>query len=380
MNKICIVAFSNLSNDGRLLRQIESMSEIGHVTTIGYGKKPPKSEIHYSIPDKCSYLPLSIEGVWALLTRRFRIANEKTQAVAWVEKRIDMSGFDLVILNDVQTISLIEHINEPKVLVDMHEYAPLEMEEDWRFRLLLKRYYTWLCNEYLPQADRITTVSPGLAVGYRSFVGVETDIDVIMNACKYKGLISEEKENGKIRLVHCGLAAKGRRLDLMIQAVSGLDDFELDLYLVKAPRQSRELRRLKKLTRTTQNVKVCEPVPSDTLPNVVNRYDLSLIFIAQSNFSLMYGIPNKLFDAVQAGVGVISGPSPEIKKIIEFHGFGLAAEKHDVEHLVVLLQNLSWSKINEFRSKAQTASTLLNQQVESEKLIKIVKELVDLSD
>lgn len=378
--RFLLISFTEISRDVRICRHIEALSLMGEVTTLGYGESPNNVSFHYAIPRKAKYLPLSLVGVCALLTRRFRIANVKTQAVAWVKDKVDTSGFDLVMFNDVQTISLIEHINAPKAIIDMHEYAPLEMEEDWRFRLLLKRYYTWLCKEYLPQADHVTTVSPGLAEGYRKFVDSETDVDVIMNARGYMGLESDEKISGRVKLVHCGLAAKGRRLDLMIEAIGSLDNFELDLYLVEAPRQSRELRRLRRLAGSTQNVRVCEPVPSGTLPIIVNKYDLALIFIAQSSFSLKFGIPNKLFDAVQAGVGVISGPSPEIKKIIEFHGFGHATEKHDVEHLVALLQNLSWVKINEFRSKAKLASPLLSQQVENEKLVTIVGKLLDLGD
>jgi hypothetical protein len=378
--RLLLISFTEVSRDVRICRHVEALSLIGEVTTIGYGETPNNVSFHYSIPRSAKYLPLSVVGVCALLTRRFRIANAKTQAVAWVKDKVGASEFDLVMFNDVQTISLANFINAPKVVIDMHEYAPLEMEEDWRFRLLLKRYYTWLCKEYLPQADHVTTVSPGLAEGYRKFVDSETDVDVIMNARGYMGLVSDEKTSGRVKLVHCGLAVKGRRLDLMIKAIGSLDNFELDLYLVEAPRQSREIRRLRRLAKATQNVRVCEPVPSDTLPMIVNKYDLALIFIAQSSFSLRFGIPNKLFDAVQAGVGVISGPSPEIKKIIEVHGFGHATEKHDVENLVALLQSLSWTKINEFRSKAKLASRLLSKEVENEKLVSIVKKLVDLGD
>jgi glycosyltransferase involved in cell wall biosynthesis len=371
MLKICVISFSQLSTDGRVLRQIESLSRVGHVTTIGYGTQPPFSSEHYSIPSSSQYLPLTITGIVSLLTRRFDTAYSKTKAVQWSTSILQNLDFDVVVFNDVQTIGLSKIVvGRSSIVIDMHEYAPEEMSDDWRFRLLLRRYYQHLCSKYLSNATRAITVSPSIAAEFEKTLGIK--FDVIRNSCKYYELSATRAESGQINLVHAGLASKGRHLEIMIEAVRELPNMQLDLYLVPAPRQNSYYRQLQKKINKISNVRLCPPVPSSDLVSTLNRYDVGLLVINPSNFSLANCLPNKLFEYIQARLMVISGPTPDVKEIVNQYDIGEVIQNFSSEDLRKCLMALSEEKISECKTNADSASKLVDFKFDGEKLSSLV--------
>jgi glycosyltransferase involved in cell wall biosynthesis len=378
MNKICIVAFSNLANDGRLLRQIESMSEMGQVTTIGYGTKPPKSEIHHSIPNKYSYLPLTPMGIFALLFQCFDFAYQRTPAVKWCRNLVSQIDADVLILNDVQTIGLIKSSTTNRVTVmDMHEYAPEEISDDWRFRILLRRYYQYLCAKYLTSAELVTTVSSTIAKKFNETLGIFPQ--VIMNSSKFYDLTFTKSKYEKIRLVHAGLASKGRRIETMIEAMRDLPQFEMDLYLVPAPRQKHYFSKLSRKIAKSPNVKLLDPVQHSQLVATLNSYDVGLLIINPSNFSLAHCLPNKLFEYIQARIMVITGPTPDIRDIVDEQKLGIVLDGFSQEDLKNCLLSINRKTIEMFKRNSETAATQLNFENESIKFKRLIQELISLT-
>jgi hypothetical protein len=369
--RIGVIAFSNLINDGRVARHVQALSALGEVVTIGYGVSPSGSFEHYEIPAGLPYLPLNIRGVSALLFRNFHAAYGYTPAISFVRQVLRSIRLDVVILNDVQTLGLMDSLaKETRTLVDMHEYAPEEMTDDWRFRLLLQRYYTALCSQYLPRADQVLTVSNSIATKFQSVFGV--DCKVVMNAAPYLQAEPSSRTHPKIRLVHAGLASRGRRLETMIEAVDGLDGFELDLFLVPAPRQSRYFKKLTSYCSRVKNVTMREPLPREQLTVALNDFDIGLLVINPSNFSLANCLPNKLFEYIQARLMVLCGPTPDVMKIVNDEKIGLVTRDFSAVELRNSLSSISQSMIIEAKAGACSAAEVLNAERESE----VLKELV----
>lgn len=373
--RVVIIAFTNLEKDVRVMRSIGALSKEYEVVSIGYGERPTGVSNHFQIPREKRYLPISIRGIASLLSRNFNSALKSTQAIKWTTRVLNELTFDVLYLNDVQTIGLLENLRSKATLIDMHEYAPLEMEDDWRFRLLLQRYYFFLCRRYLPRADAIITVSDGLGRRYSEEFDIK--VDVIFNARDKYTPVGRSQKSGSIRLVHTGLAARGRHLERMIQAVEKMNNFELDLYLVEAPRQKSTLSRLIKEARKTDNCRVLDPVPSSELPELISQYDAGLVFIAPSNFSLKHSMPNKLFDCIQARVPVITGPSPDIAELVGHRSIGFVTEGFSAKDLQALLKTISHSELDSKSPYLQIAADDLNSDSEARKLVQIIGSIVD---
>jgi len=370
LNSVAVVSMTHTARDNRVLRHIAALSTTFRVITIGYGPSPAGVYRHISIPPSLAYLPLNFTAIAPHLLRIFRLSSSRTSAVRFVRTALCQINVDAVLLNDVQTLPLMSTIQVP-VVVDMHEYAPLEMEEDWRFRVFLMTYYKWLCARYLPRASRISTVSNGLANEFRRVFGV--DCSVILNARRELDIRTRPSVFPPLRLVHSGLAAKARRLEVMIDAVRDLRNVELDLYLVPAPRQSRTLNRLKRRASQTGNVRVMDPVLSDDLPTVISNYHLALVYLAPSSFSLKYCMPNKLFDSIQARVGIVSSPLPDVVEFCRETGVGVWTENFSASCLRELLTELTPQKVDTLRQASDAAARKFNEESESTKLLNMVQ-------
>jgi hypothetical protein len=369
---LVVISFTKIASDVRINRHIQHLSKEFEITSIGYGPQPLNASVHIEIPSSLKYLPLSITGILRLLFNFLGRKGPRTQSVDYVSLRLAELDTKTVLINDVQCLPLIDSLDTNSVIVvDMHEYAPLEMEDDWRFRLLLKRYYTFLCATYLGRVSAVVTVSDGLAKKYSKEFGIHAE--VVMNAREYVNVESEPVASNVIRLVHTGLAARSRRLENMVFAVGGLPGFSLSLYLVPGPRQKRTLTKIRKLCDSYDNCVLENPVPSSELPQVIAQYDAGFLYIHPSNFSLEHSLPNKLFDCIQARRPVIVGPSPDLSGFVEKHGVGFIAKSFEVQDFRGLLAHLEKNMFLKMKENLITTAVTVNAQSEGRKLLSIIQ-------
>jgi len=366
---VLIVSMTTTSSDVRILRHINALRQDFQIITMGYGGQPVGVKQHIEMPKHLPYLPLNLRALLPHVLQQFELSSQYTAAIQFASEAIGSLQFDLALLNDVQTLPLMEQLSTPTI-VDMHEYAPREMDDDWRFRLFLMRYYTWLCATYLPRARSVCTVSQTLASEYSRNFGV--DVKVIQNARESRDLQVRETQARPLRLVHAGLAASSRKLERMIDAIDGHPDYELDLYLVPAPRQA-SYARLKNRVRSSNNVRVVSPVPAHVLPETLNEYDLSLIFMSSDSFSVRHCMPNKLFDSIQARVGIVASPLPDVKDFVDRYEVGVSAEDFSAGALRECLEKLNIEQVNSFKVACDSVAKRINAESEAVKLRNLIR-------
>lgn len=74
-------------------------------------------------------------------------------------------------------------------------------------------------------------------------------------------------------------------------------------------------------------------IPGQELDRLLSHYSFSLVMWLPVRHALMYAAPNKFFQAIAAGVPVISAPHPQPKMLIERYGCGILLggwERHDL--------------------------------------------------
>lgn len=66
-----------------------------------------------------------------------------------------------------------------------------------------------------------------------------------------------------------------------------------------------------------------EAVPGDHVPGLIRLADLSIIPVLPSCESYRLGLPNKLFQSLQAGTSIVATPLPEVAAILNAYGGGV---------------------------------------------------------
>ncbi|MGO1926605.1 MAG: glycosyltransferase family 1 protein, partial [Brachybacterium tyrofermentans] len=242
------------------------------------------------------------------------------------------------------------------------EYAPREKEHVRTWRWFIAPYQRWICRTCLPRVDSVTTVSPGLAAEYEREFGVVPE--VVTNAAAYEDR-APRPTGQRIRLLHTGVARANRRLESMVDAMRGAPEgMTLDFMLV--PSEPGYIEALQERARDLPAVRFRDPVPYTELVDAVAEYDLSIVVFPPTTFNLEHSLPNKLFEAVQARVGVLVGPSPDMADLVREHGIGDVLPGPDAESLGAVLHSLDASRIDRFKQAADASASALSAEVQIE--------------
>ena len=94
-------------------------------------------------------------------------------------------------------------------------------------------------------------------------------------------------------------------------------------------------------------------MPYEQLIETLNGYDLGVHLLPPINFNFANALPNKLFDFVQARLGVVVGPSPEMARIVNEAGLGVVAPGYSASDLAQVLKGLTKSQVQEFKAASQ---------------------------
>lgn len=82
------------------------------------------------------------------------------------------------------------------------------------------------------------------------------------------------------------------------------------------------------------------------------------------NFNNANALPNKFFDYVQARLGVIVGPSPEMSWVVHERSLGLVTGEFSTRSLTAALNTLDPLQVAEWKDAAGRAARPLSSEVQ----------------
>ena len=358
--RLLILSFSNISTDARVLKQVVHFADDYDVTTYGYGPPPDPRVRHIQLDDDRRIHRWRRSD---LILRRFRRMYWTQSAVVQAHADLSSERFDAILADDIDTLPLALDLDPVHgVHADIHEYAPRQNEELLIWRIFEAPYMRWLCRRFLPRATSMTTVGQGLADEYRRVFGVTAA--VVTNATPYADLPIGSVAS-PLRLVHSGAPLRNRRLETLIDAaIATTSDVTLDLYLMgNDPDYVEELRAR---AATSPRVRVLDPIPYSRLIAELNHYDVGMHVIAPTNFNNRWSLPNKFFDYVQARLGLIIGPSPEMSRLLSEYQLGAVSADFGSAGLTSVLNAVTPEQVATWKAHAAAAAHALSSESQVE--------------
>lgn len=370
--RILCISLSLITSDARVLRQIALLSEFGEVTTIGFGERPPGATEHISVPRDLKTLPQTIPGVLRLALRRWGRSEVAAPAISWSLQALAGRRFDLVVANEARVLAMADRVADgAPVWADMHEWAPEERTHILSWRLLVAPLMRHLCSVYLPRAAAVTAVCQSIADLYDTTFGVATR--VMRNSGPWRDLPVTPVGEG-IRMVHSGQAVHGRKLELMIDVMARLDErYSLDLYLVPGGDGGAYLQKLKAHAAGDPRIRFNDPVPPQTLPDILNQYDIGVFWIPPTHTNARFALPNKFFDFVQARLAIAVGPSVEMARLVRQYNLGEVSADFTVDECLASIRRLGPAEIAEAKRASDAAAHELSFETDSEVAREIVR-------
>ncbi|KNC19605.1 glycosyltransferase [Arthrobacter sp. RIT-PI-e] len=350
-----IMSFSPLRSDARILKQIALFKDRYEVVTCGYGAAPEGVEAHISIPSdlkEWKYNRIAVMG------RAYRRAYWGNPVISYLKPRLIDHEFDVVLANDIDAAGLALSLRSVHgVHLDLHEYSPRMKEELPRWKLFVAPFMRWMVRTFATKADSVSTVAAHIADEYGRQFGLAPT--VVTNAAPY--IDAEPGPVGSpIRLVHSGAAQQGR-LEVMLDAMDLLTgDATLDLYLTQ--NHGAYFESLRARLSTMRNVTLHDPVPYADLTKTLNVYDVGLYVLPPMNFNFAWALPNKFFDFVQARLGLVIGPSPEMAALVRQEGLGRVTDDFSAASLASAIDSLVPDDVARYKQASAVAARKLSAE------------------
>ncbi|HLO18489.1 MAG TPA: glycosyltransferase [Anaerolineales bacterium] len=383
--RICILVFSNIARDGRVLREVEYARRDYEVDVIAYGSWDHPENINYFQLERSDSNSFASNMLRLLSLAAGKFNSAIFEDIFWRQAEykqameiLKKGRYDLIHANDWNALSVAGFAvrgTKTLILFDAHEYTPAQFNQYFTGRYLKSQYYEYMLRAHSKDISGMITVSDGIAALYRKNFG--WDATVVRNAPQYVSVESHSVIPGSIQLVHHGGAIPGRYLEELIQLISLLDErFQLTFILV--PTDRAYLIHLKKLSSrlAPDRIKFLDPIAPSSLAAKLAAYDIGVHLLRAANLNHLYALPNKLFDFIMAGLGVAIFPLPEMAKVVKEYQIGIVSPDESIHSMAAMLNNLSASQIDEFKRNSLLLAKTLNGDVEMRKLIDIYAKLL----
>lgn len=348
---LLIISFSELVSDPRVRRQIALFRDAYEVISCGYGPAPEGVARHIELPlsDNAS--------VWdgrMLALRLYRLETWRNPGLAGAWRRLKGLRPDIVLANEAIAAPLALRL-KPRLgtHVDLHEYHSRVRENEGYWRKRAKPWIEWMIRTSVAKAGSWTTVAPGIASEYEREFGFRPE--VVRNTTPYAEQ-APSPVSWPPRLVHSGAGMRKRGTELVVQGViAATNGATLDLYLTKG--DPGYLDQLRALAETSGGrVTLHDPVPYAQLIGVLNGYDVGIHVLPPVNFNHLMALPNKVFDYLQARLGVIVGPSPEMVDLVETVGYGVSTADFTPETIAAVVDSLTPAQVENMKAAAHAAA------------------------
>lgn len=336
--RVCMVVFGDLPYDFRVYREAAALREAGHSLSLvasDFGSRPLPDvwndfEIRWVEIDRAASLRRSYPAFWQQATALAR------QAQAQVYHAHD--------LDSLWPAARAAATHGARLVYDSHELFCEQSSLVGRpavagFWRLLER---WL----IRRVDRVLTVSPTIAQRLQARYRLPTPVAVVRNLPPYR----EPLPGGRLRQM-LGLVGDTEPLALYqggFLTDNGLSE-QIDamrqiavgrlVLLGSGPTES-VLRQQVAASGLQDRVRFLARVPFPELHELTCGADVGLCVIKPTGRSFLWSMPNKLFEYLMAGLPVVAGDTPEIRRVIEDTGAGVLVDPTDPGALGAVLEPL----------------------------------------
>jgi hypothetical protein len=377
LKTVLILSKSELESDPRILKQIDALGDEFKVVTCGYTKSNVGS-VHQELDVLKRGVDTSTGGkiihVLNLFLHRFSTIYWTSDLNKAYQELVTLSP-DVIVANEIATLPLALKIKQStgaRIYCDLHEYYFVD-KGSWWYSRIASKYKKWLA-QCFSQVDHFTTINPGVIDLYKKEFGINCDL--LDNACEFFDLQPVKTNPDKIRLITHGASIRPRKLELMIEVASLLDDrFTLDMYLM--PSDLEYVEELKAMAGKLPDgkINIFPGIPFADIQKVVNQYDIGLYVIFPTHLNNKFSLPNKIFEFIQGRVAIAIGPSVSMITLMEEYDLGVVAESFKPEDLASKINALSSKDIDKYKANSHFAATQRNSSQNILKIKKIVQTL-----
>ncbi|MCU0462595.1 MAG: glycosyltransferase [Bacteroidales bacterium] len=279
--------------------------------------------------------------------------------------------FDVLVSNDLDTLLpnfLVSKLKRLPLIYDSHEYFTGVPEI--QNRQFVKWVWTTIEKKIFPHLKYVITVSDSIAGEFEKQYGIKP---VVIRNCarSSEGIKPFSRSELGVHEDHLLLILQGGGINIdrggeeLIEAVSRLEKVFL---IIAGSGDVIDLLKEKTIALNSfDRIRFISKLPWEEMMRYTISADAGITLDKDTNQNYHFSLPNKLFDYISAGIPVIAGNLPEIRKIIDEHDCGLIVPSITPDEIGKAIVKLRDDRelLNKMKLNAVSASVTLNWDLES---------------
>lgn len=367
--KILLISASDFNNDSRLQRihrQIETVFR--DVVTVAYGQ--PVSDADKLL----SYIP-----VRSLFARLLDVAKMlfsrvlpeiyflELLAARHITKDLRNNcfryhaehPFDFVIVKHWTSlpVAMLLH-GSPKIWLDINEVFEAEHDNSKLWQLIYKPVIIRLLKLAKPRIILRSATS----LEQIKYMQDERVLHLPNTKKPHVSNLKNLRQGQPIKLLYHGLVTTNRSLETAIRALEQCkrSDFELTIRGNGKPNYLRSLKEFADQLNLTSRVHFESNIENSKLIETASHYDIGLCLFDNHSKQLTLAEPNKIYEYMAAGLGIVASETPTMKRMVEAQKIGELTKisNEQVNSLSIIFQNLSFEKISQWQEKSYAQASL----------------------
>ncbi len=376
---LLVVSFSETKRDPRVLKEVLALRDDFSVSVAGFGDDPKLQVTHFRLLDSDRPFGIFSSGKWREKLEFLLCAMKMYSLYYWgfkpevraLKRLLKSNRFDGILINEPEPIPAVLKFADPRTVLihDQGEYWP-ELFISRIRRWGVRGYRLWIFTKYGKEIKNWTVVGDAIGREHQANIGL-TAPTTITNASGYENLLPSPVDPTSIELVYQGLWTPGRGVEKIVEALCLSDRrFRLNLLMLNPP--TKELYEVVKRFGVEDRVRFHPPVEQGQVSKFINRFDIGVIFIQPVNKNFELALPNKLFEAIQGRLAVVTAPLPEVARLVTEEKIGEVTQGFSAEDLATCLNGLTKTKIESYKKQANLAAKKHNAEENAKKLVEFV--------
>lgn len=335
--RVCMVLFGDLRYDFRVFRQADALRGAGHevvLVTSDFGGRLPPVWNDFDL----RRIPLDRSRSLRRTYPLFWLRAERLAAAAEAEV---YHAHDLDALWPSARAAARRGAH---LVYDSHEL--FVEQSSLVHRPGIRGFWRWLERRLIRRVGRVLTVSSTIADSLQRTYGLEQAPVLVRNLPPFREPVAGEGLRQALGLLgdreplvlYQGGFLTGNGLDDQITAMGRIEEGRLVL-LGSGPTEE-SLRSQVTTLGLHDRVRFLPRRPFPELHALTCGADIGLCVIRPTGSSFLWSMPNKLFEYMMAGLPVVAGDTPEIRRVIEETEAGVVVDPADPEAIAEAIREL----------------------------------------
>lgn len=302
--------------------------------------------------------------------------------------RLLFTRADIFLGNDLDVMPatyLAGRLRKKPVVYDTHEYYMAMAGLDNKpFR---KKIWKGIESFIFPRLRHIYTICDSFCELYKRDYG--KNLATVRNVPYlhfretglYQSLLQEVEQqipkDKKILLFQGAGINPHRGAEELVLAMKYLDPTQYHLLIVGGGDIFPLIRRMIREENLSDRITPIPKLPFEVLRSVTRKAQLGLSLDKASNINHRYGLPNKIFDYLHAGLPVLVSRLVELEKIVTRYEVGAFIENHEPAHIANCIEKIFEDPIrfNTWKKNTERVRQELNWEKESKIIVSIFKQV-----